>query len=164
MKSCDQTNSSPSLCRDVRLLILEHSRWSVIEKYRVVANGLTMDQLHAFVGALKAQLYAEGLVQGNFTSTVRHTHLHTQMRHGFRKQLLSDSLFGSTGVQRVPAVFQVSTTLKQEEFRHTSFGLVSCVIISVCVAAGTCSSGHRQQGCPFHSGWLSCLRNIISVR
>lgn len=61
------------LCRDVRLLILEHSRWSVIQKYEAVMKGLTVDDLMAFAGELKAELYAEGLVQGNFTSVVRHT-------------------------------------------------------------------------------------------
>lgn len=63
--------ASLSLCRDVRLLILEHSRWSVIQKYQAVMKGLTVDDLLAFAGELKAELYAEGLVQGNFTSSVR---------------------------------------------------------------------------------------------
>lgn len=62
--------TSFSLCRDVRLLILEHRRWSVIEKYQAAVKGLTVDELMAFVTGLKAELYAEGLVQGNFTSTV----------------------------------------------------------------------------------------------
>lgn len=35
-------------------------------------KGLTVDDLMTFVSGLKAELYAEGLVQGNFTSTVRH--------------------------------------------------------------------------------------------
>lgn len=42
-------------------------------------KGLTVDDLLAFVSGLKAELYAEGLVQGNFTSAVRHTHTHTQV-------------------------------------------------------------------------------------
>ncbi|KAM7387815.1 hypothetical protein PAMP_024028 [Pampus punctatissimus] len=54
---------------DVRLLILEHCRWSVIQKYQAVMKGLTVDDLMTFVTGLKAELYAEGLVQGNFTST-----------------------------------------------------------------------------------------------
>lgn len=37
-------------------------------------KGLTVDDLMAFVSGLKEELYVEGLVQGNFTSTVRHTH------------------------------------------------------------------------------------------
>ncbi|XP_070816249.1 nardilysin b [Chaetodon trifascialis] len=56
------------LGKDVRLLILEHSRWSVIQKYQAVMKGLTVDDLLTFAGGLKAELYAEGLVQGNFTS------------------------------------------------------------------------------------------------
>uniref|UniRef100_A0A671VTN7 Nardilysin b (N-arginine dibasic convertase) n=1 Tax=Sparus aurata TaxID=8175 RepID=A0A671VTN7_SPAAU len=60
------------LGKDVRLLILEHCRWSVIQKYQAVMKGLTVDDLMTFVSGLKAELYAEGLVQGNFTSTVRH--------------------------------------------------------------------------------------------
>ncbi|XP_042339712.1 nardilysin-like [Plectropomus leopardus] len=57
------------LGKDVRLLILEHCRWSVIQKYQAVMKGLTVDDLMTFVTGLKAELYAEGLVQGNFTST-----------------------------------------------------------------------------------------------
>uniref|UniRef100_A0A6Q2Y2W2 Nardilysin a (N-arginine dibasic convertase) n=1 Tax=Esox lucius TaxID=8010 RepID=A0A6Q2Y2W2_ESOLU len=57
------------LGKDVRLLILEHCRWSVIQKYQAIMKGLTVDDLMTFVSGLKAQLYAEGLVQGNFTST-----------------------------------------------------------------------------------------------
>ncbi|XP_029904659.1 nardilysin b [Myripristis murdjan] len=55
--------------RDVRLLILEHCRWSVVQKYEAVMKGLTVDDLMTFVTGLKAELYTEGLVQGNFTST-----------------------------------------------------------------------------------------------
>lgn len=57
------------LGKDVRLLILEHSRWSMIEKYQTILKGLTLEQLLSFVEQLKSQLYVEGLVQGNFTST-----------------------------------------------------------------------------------------------
>ncbi|TDH08950.1 hypothetical protein EPR50_G00103490 [Perca flavescens] len=57
------------LGKDVRLQILEHSRWSVIQKYRAVTKGLTVEDLTAFATGLKAELYVEGLVQGNFTST-----------------------------------------------------------------------------------------------
>ncbi|KAM3876483.1 nardilysin b [Diretmus argenteus] len=57
------------LGKDVRLLILEHCRWSVIQKYQAVMKGLTVDDLMTFVSGLKAELYVEGLVQGNFTST-----------------------------------------------------------------------------------------------
>ncbi|XP_010768706.1 nardilysin-like, partial [Notothenia coriiceps] len=56
-------------CRDVRLRILEHYRWSVIQKYQAVTKGLTVDDLMTFVTGLKSELYTEGLVQGNFTST-----------------------------------------------------------------------------------------------
>ncbi|XP_076010587.1 nardilysin b [Genypterus blacodes] len=57
------------LGKDVRLLILEHCRWSVIQKYQAVTKGLTVDDLMTFVRGLKAELYVEGLVQGNFTSS-----------------------------------------------------------------------------------------------
>uniref|UniRef100_A0A8C1X4B7 Nardilysin a (N-arginine dibasic convertase) n=1 Tax=Cyprinus carpio TaxID=7962 RepID=A0A8C1X4B7_CYPCA len=58
------------LGKDVRLLILEHSRWSTIQKYQAVLDGLSVDELMEFVSSFKSELYAEGLVQGNFTSTV----------------------------------------------------------------------------------------------
>lgn len=44
-------------------------------------KGLTVDDLMAFVSNLKAELYVEGLVQGNFTSTVRETHTHRHTSH-----------------------------------------------------------------------------------
>lgn len=56
--------------RDVRLLILEHSRWSMVEKYQALTAGLTSDELMKFSQSVRAELYAEGLVQGNFSSTV----------------------------------------------------------------------------------------------
>lgn len=56
--------------RDVRLLILEHLRWSTIQKYQAVVDDLTVDELMEFVSSFKSELYAEGLVQGNFTSVV----------------------------------------------------------------------------------------------
>uniref|UniRef100_G3NHC1 Nardilysin convertase n=1 Tax=Gasterosteus aculeatus aculeatus TaxID=481459 RepID=G3NHC1_GASAC len=57
------------LGKDVRLLILEHCRWSVVQKYQAVMKGLTVHDLMTFATRLKAELYVEGLVQGNFTST-----------------------------------------------------------------------------------------------
>ncbi|KAG9483024.1 hypothetical protein GDO78_009125 [Eleutherodactylus coqui] len=56
------------LGKDVRLLILEHDRWSMIEKYHTILNGLTLEQLLSFVEQFKSRLYVEGLVQGNFTN------------------------------------------------------------------------------------------------
>ncbi|XP_051803517.1 nardilysin-like [Acanthochromis polyacanthus] len=64
------------LGKDVRLLILEHCRWSVIQKYQAVTRGLSVDDLMAFVSGLKAELYVEGLVQGNFSSTESKEFLH----------------------------------------------------------------------------------------
>ncbi|XP_072275730.1 nardilysin isoform X1 [Pyxicephalus adspersus] len=56
------------LGKDVRLLILEHNRWSMIEKYRTILNDVSLEQLNSFVDQFKSRLYVEGLVQGNFTS------------------------------------------------------------------------------------------------
>lgn len=56
--------------RDVRLLILEYSRWSMIDKYQALMDGLSLDSLLNFVKDFKSQLFVEGLVQGNVTSTV----------------------------------------------------------------------------------------------
>ncbi|XP_030630050.1 nardilysin [Chanos chanos] len=56
------------LGKDIRLLILEHSRWSMIQKYQAVVDGISVDDLMEFVASFKSELYAEGLVQGNFTS------------------------------------------------------------------------------------------------
>ncbi|XP_015277075.1 PREDICTED: nardilysin-like [Gekko japonicus] len=56
-----------TLAKDLRLSILEHGRWSLIEKYEVLNNGLSTEALLAFVNAFKSRLWVEGLVQGNFT-------------------------------------------------------------------------------------------------
>ncbi|CAG10333.1 unnamed protein product, partial [Tetraodon nigroviridis] len=53
------------LGKDVRLLILEHSRWSMVEKYQALTAGLTLEDLLAFSRSFRAELLAEGLVQGN---------------------------------------------------------------------------------------------------
>uniref|UniRef100_A0A671YS79 Nardilysin convertase n=1 Tax=Sparus aurata TaxID=8175 RepID=A0A671YS79_SPAAU len=58
------------LGKDVRLLILEHSRWSMVEKYQALMAGLTSAELMEFSQNFRAELYAEGLVQGNFSSAV----------------------------------------------------------------------------------------------
>lgn len=57
-----------TLAKDVRLLILEHGRWSMIDKYQTLMKGLSIEALSSFVKAFKSQLFVEGLVQGNFTS------------------------------------------------------------------------------------------------
>lgn len=54
----------------MRLQILEHSRWSVIHKYQAINKNLTIDDLMQFVTKFKAEMFVEGLVQGNFTSDV----------------------------------------------------------------------------------------------
>nr|XP_033772591.1 nardilysin [Geotrypetes seraphini] len=56
------------LGKDVRLLILEHARWSMTEKYQALMKGLGVELLLAFVKDFKSRLFVEGLVQGNFTS------------------------------------------------------------------------------------------------
>lgn len=58
-----------TLAKDVRLLILEYSRWSMIDKYQALMDGLSLDSLLNFVKDFKSQLFVEGLVQGNVTST-----------------------------------------------------------------------------------------------
>lgn len=69
----------PSLLRDVRLLILEHSRWSMVEKYQALMAGLTSSELMDFSRNFRAELYAEGLVQGNFCKAVsRQQKVHRQ--------------------------------------------------------------------------------------
>uniref|UniRef100_A0A8D2LTC3 Nardilysin n=1 Tax=Varanus komodoensis TaxID=61221 RepID=A0A8D2LTC3_VARKO len=59
-----------TLAKDLRLSILEHGRWSLIEKYQILTNGISIESLYEFVKAFKSNLWVEGLVQGNFTSLV----------------------------------------------------------------------------------------------
>ncbi|KAL0604725.1 Nardilysin [Plecturocebus cupreus] len=55
--------------QDVQLLILEYAHWSMIDKYQALMDGLTLECLLSFVKEFKSQLFVEGLVQGNVTST-----------------------------------------------------------------------------------------------
>lgn len=50
-----------------------------MQKYQALTQGLNIQQLMAFATALKAELYAEGLVQGNFTSSVRNNSSNTSL-------------------------------------------------------------------------------------
>ncbi|XP_039340132.1 nardilysin-like isoform X2 [Mauremys reevesii] len=56
------------LAKDVRSLILEHGKWSMIDRYRRLMKGLYTESLSSFVKGFKSHLYVEGLVQGNVTS------------------------------------------------------------------------------------------------
>lgn len=42
----------------------------MIDKYRALMDGLSLESLLSFVKEFKSQLFVEGLVQGNVTSTV----------------------------------------------------------------------------------------------
>lgn len=46
----------------------------MVEKYQALTAGLTIEELMEFSRSLKSELYAEGLVQGNFNSTVSGWH------------------------------------------------------------------------------------------
>ncbi|XP_031648488.1 nardilysin isoform X1 [Oncorhynchus kisutch] len=86
------------LGKDVRLLVLEHGRWSMVEKYQALADGgLTVEQLMEFSRTFKTQLYAEGLVQGNFTSQESIQFL----------QYVTDKLQFSKLPAEVPVLFRV---------------------------------------------------------
>lgn len=62
----------------MRLLVLEHSRWSMVEKYQALTAGLTLEELMEFSRSFRAELLAEGLVQGNLSSSVSAA-LHNQL-------------------------------------------------------------------------------------
>uniref|UniRef100_A0A4W6E7Y0 Nardilysin convertase n=1 Tax=Lates calcarifer TaxID=8187 RepID=A0A4W6E7Y0_LATCA len=85
------------LGKDVRLLILEHSRWSMVEKYQALTAGLTSNELMEFSRSFRAELYAEGLVQGNFCSTESVQFL----------QYVTDKLQFSKLPAEVPVMFRV---------------------------------------------------------
>ncbi|XP_034051077.1 nardilysin [Thalassophryne amazonica] len=85
------------LSKDLRLLILEHSRWSMVEKYQALTAGLTMEELMEFSRCFKAELYAEGLVQGNLSSAESVQFL----------QYVTDKLKFSKLSVEVPVMFRV---------------------------------------------------------
>lgn len=43
----------------------------MVEKYQALMSGPTVDELMEFSRAFRAELYAEGLVQGNLSGAVR---------------------------------------------------------------------------------------------
>nr|XP_013806051.1 PREDICTED: nardilysin-like [Apteryx mantelli mantelli] len=55
------------LAKDLHHVILEHGKWSLIDKYRRLMKGLSAESLLSFVKAFKSQLFVEGLAQGNVT-------------------------------------------------------------------------------------------------
>nr|XP_009681623.1 PREDICTED: nardilysin-like [Struthio camelus australis] len=55
------------LAKDLHHVILEHGKWSVIDKYRRLMKGLSAESLLSFIKAFKSQLFVEGLAQGNVT-------------------------------------------------------------------------------------------------
>uniref|UniRef100_A0A671YXS8 Nardilysin convertase n=1 Tax=Sparus aurata TaxID=8175 RepID=A0A671YXS8_SPAAU len=85
------------LGKDVRLLILEHSRWSMVEKYQALMAGLTSAELMEFSQNFRAELYAEGLVQGNFSSAESKQFL----------QYITEKLQFSKLPTEVPVMFRV---------------------------------------------------------
>uniref|UniRef100_H2UTN3 Nardilysin convertase n=1 Tax=Takifugu rubripes TaxID=31033 RepID=H2UTN3_TAKRU len=85
------------LGKDVRLLILEHSRWSMVEKYQALTAGLTLEELLEFSGSFRAELLAEGLVQGNIGSSESKQFL----------QYVTDKLQFSRLPAEVPVMFRV---------------------------------------------------------
>uniref|UniRef100_A0AAX7T556 Nardilysin a (N-arginine dibasic convertase) n=1 Tax=Astatotilapia calliptera TaxID=8154 RepID=A0AAX7T556_ASTCA len=85
------------LSKDVRLLILEHSRWSMVDKYQALTAGLTTEELIEFSRSFRAELFAEGLVQGNFSSAESVQFL----------QYVTDKLQFSKLTAEVPVMFRV---------------------------------------------------------
>ncbi|EDW62823.2 nardilysin [Drosophila virilis] len=54
-----------ALNRDVRLCVVEHMRWLMIDKYKCL-NEITLKDLQEFSGLFPQQLYVQALVQGNY--------------------------------------------------------------------------------------------------
>ncbi|XP_027049416.1 nardilysin-like [Pocillopora damicornis] len=55
------------LVRSVRLSILQHVKWTTVDKRRVVPN-VTIEKLQHFVSCFNSELFVESLIQGNITS------------------------------------------------------------------------------------------------
>uniref|UniRef100_A0AAQ5YKZ9 Nardilysin a (N-arginine dibasic convertase) n=1 Tax=Amphiprion ocellaris TaxID=80972 RepID=A0AAQ5YKZ9_AMPOC len=114
------SESLPSL--DVRLLILEHSRWSMVEKYQALTAGLTIDKLMEFCRSFRTELYTEGLVQGNFSSAESVQFL----------QYVTDKLQFSKLPAEVPVIFRVvELPLKHHIFIFSVLPLISAAFFHV---------------------------------
>ncbi|KAM8719591.1 hypothetical protein ACLKA7_005775 [Drosophila subpalustris] len=64
------------LNRDVRLCVVEHMRWLMIDKYKSL-NEITLRDLREFARQLPRELYVQGLVQGNYTEESAHNVMNT---------------------------------------------------------------------------------------
>ncbi|XP_034475038.1 nardilysin [Drosophila innubila] len=64
------------LNRDVRLCVVEHMRWLMIDKYKSL-NDITLKDLRDFARQFPQQLYVQGLVQGNYTEESAHNVMNT---------------------------------------------------------------------------------------
>ncbi|KAH8395965.1 hypothetical protein KR222_000349, partial [Zaprionus bogoriensis] len=65
-----------ALNRDVRLCVVEHMRWLMIDKYKSL-NDITLQDMQEFAKAFPQQLYVQGLVQGNYTEESAHNVMNT---------------------------------------------------------------------------------------
>ncbi|XP_017963608.1 nardilysin [Drosophila navojoa] len=65
-----------ALNRDVRLCVVEHLRWLMIDKYKSL-NNITLKDLQEFATLFPQQLYVQGLVQGNVTEEQAHNVMNT---------------------------------------------------------------------------------------
>ncbi|XP_030378119.1 nardilysin isoform X2 [Scaptodrosophila lebanonensis] len=60
-----------ALNRDIRLSVLEHIRWPMIEKYKCL-NDITLADVKEFACKFPQQLYVQALIQGNYTEESAH--------------------------------------------------------------------------------------------
>lgn len=64
------------LNRDVRLCVVEHVRWLMIDKYKSL-NEVTLKDLQEFAHQFPQQLYVQGLIQGNYSEESAHNVMNT---------------------------------------------------------------------------------------
>ncbi|KAH8274415.1 hypothetical protein KR026_011557, partial [Drosophila bipectinata] len=65
-----------ALNRDVRLCVLEHIRWLMIDKYKSL-NDVTLEDLRDFCSQFPRELYIQALIQGNYTEESAHNVLNS---------------------------------------------------------------------------------------
>ncbi|KAH8323085.1 hypothetical protein KR074_001857, partial [Drosophila pseudoananassae] len=65
-----------ALNRDVRLCVLEHIRWLMIDKYKSL-NEVTLEDLRDFSSQFPRELYIQALIQGNYTEESAHNVLNS---------------------------------------------------------------------------------------
>ncbi|KAH8409061.1 hypothetical protein KR009_006071, partial [Drosophila setifemur] len=89
-----------ALNRDVRLCVLEHIRWLMIDKYKCL-NDITLEDLRDFARQFPRELYIQALIQGNYTEESAHNVLNA-VKTRLNCQAIKERQYVEDGTVQLP--------------------------------------------------------------